>query len=67
MLDNEVIVGDDVIRCKSDGTTYKFIYNGEEVEYNHVSFNMIVIDNLTKTVMDRLAFDTQDEFKILRY
>lgn len=67
MLDDDVIVGEDVIRCKSDGTTYKFIYNGEEVEYNHVSFNMIVIDNLTKTVMDRLAFDTQDDFKILRY
>lgn len=66
-LDNEIIVGEDVIRCKSDGTTYKFVYNGEEVEYNHVSFNVIVIDNLTKSVMDRLAFDTRDDFKILRY
>lgn len=67
MLDNEVLVGENIIKCKSDGTTYKFVYNGEEVEYNHVSLNVIVIDNMTKTVMDRLAFDVQNDLSILRY
>lgn len=55
------------VSCTSDGSLFQFVYEGMPVEYNHAGLNLIIIDNNTHKVIDRLAFDLEWIFRILRY
>jgi len=64
----EIQVGDLVIQVDSpDGYDVFFTYDGKEEAYPHIGLNMIIADNRSKNFLDRLSFDTQTEFGILKY
>lgn len=64
----EVQVGDLVVQINSpDGQDVFFSYDGKKEAYPHIGLNMIIADNRSREFLDRLCFDTQNEFQILKY
>lgn len=65
---DEVQINDVLVKVESfDGYDVFYEYDGQKEVYPHVGLNVIIADNYSNQYLDRISFDTETEFRILRY
>lgn len=62
----EAMVGEEILPYRIEDNYVRFDYRGTETNMNYVGINLVIIDNVSQTIVDQLCLDTMGYFQILK-